>query len=32
MTLDLRMLFQMRQHDDEGDSLLVNHAPEILYR
>ena len=31
MTLDLRVLFQMRQHDDERDSLLVNHAPEILY-
>ena len=31
MALDLRVLFQMRQHDDERDSFLVNHAPEILY-
>ena len=30
MTLDLRVLFQMGEHDDERDSFLVDHAPEIL--
>ena len=32
MALDLRMLFQMRQHYDERNSFLVNHTPKILYR
>ena len=31
MRFDLRMLFQVRQHDDEGDFFLIDHAPKILY-
>ena len=32
MTLDLRMLLQMRQHDNQRDAFLVNHSPKILNR
>ena len=31
MTLDFCMLLRMSQHYDERDSLLINHAPEVLY-
>ena len=30
VTLDLRVLLQMCQHDDQGDALLVNHTPKVL--
>ena len=31
VTLDLSVLLEVRQHDDERDSLLVNHSPEVFY-
>ena len=31
MTLDFRVLFQVCEHDNERDSILVDHAPKVLY-
>ena len=31
MTLNFRVLLEVREHHDERHSLLVYHAPEVLY-
>lgn len=30
MALHFRVLLQVRQHDDQRDSFLIDHAPEVL--
>ena len=32
VTLDLGVLLEVREHDNERNSLLLDHAPEILHR
>ena len=30
MTLDFRVLFQVSEHDNKRDTIMIHHAPKVL--